>query len=52
MSNICDFERISENECNLEYLTRNCKINNLDDFERDEAEVYLPKTGLLNVTEK
>ena len=38
MSNICDFEGILETECNLQHLTRNCRIKNLDDFERGEAD--------------
>ena len=52
MSNICDFERILKTECNLQYFTRNCRIENLDDFERDEADTYLWSAGLLNVKEK
>ena len=38
MSNICDFDRILKTECNLKHFTRNCRIKNLDDFERDEAD--------------
>ena len=38
MSKVCDFEGISKTECNLQHLTRNCRIKNLDDFERDEAD--------------
>ena len=30
----------SKTECNLQHLTRNCRIKNLDDFEREEADVY------------
>ena len=41
MSNICDFDRILKIECNLQHFTRNCRIKNLDDFERDEADAYL-----------
>ena len=41
MSNICDFDRILKTECNFQHFTRNFKIKNLDDFERDEADVYL-----------
>ena len=52
MSNICDFERILKTECNLDYFTWNCRIENLDDFERDEADTYLWSTGLLHVEEK
>ena len=37
-SNICDFEAILKTECNLQHLTRNFKIKNLHDFERDEAD--------------
>ena len=52
MSNICDFDRIFKTECNLQHFTRNCRINNFDKFERDEAEVYLCRAGLVNVKEK
>ena len=52
MSNICDFDRILITECNLQHLTRNCRIKNFDEFERDEADVYLWRTGLVNVKEK
>ena len=38
MSNICDFDRTLKTECNLQHFTRNCRIKNLDDFERDEAD--------------
>ena len=50
MSNICDFEGILKTEWHLQHLTRNCRIKNLDDLERDEADAYLCKAGLLNVT--
>ena len=30
----------------LETFTRNCRIKNLDDFERDEADTYLWRAGL------
>ena len=36
--NMCDFAGILKTECNLQYLSRNCRIKNLDDFERDEAD--------------
>ena len=52
MSNICDFDRILKTECNLQHFTRNCRIKNLDDFKRDEADAYLWRAGLLNVKEK
>ena len=52
MSNVCDFEGILKTDSNLQYLTRNCRIKNLDDFERDEAGTYLWRAGLLNVKEK
>ena len=52
MSNLCDFEGILRTECNLQHLTRNCRIKNLDDFKRDEADAYLWRAGLLNVKEK
>ena len=52
MSNICDFDKILKTECNLQHFTRNCRIRNLDDFERDETDAYLWRAGLLNVKEK
>ena len=52
MSNICDFDRILKTECNLQHFTRNCRIKNLDDFERDEVDVYLFRPEPLNVKEK
>ena len=52
MSNICDFDRILKTEYNLQHFTRNCRIKNLDDFERDEADAYLRRARLLNVMEK
>ena len=52
MSNICDFERILKAECNLQQFTRNCRIKNLDNFERYEADAYLCRAELLNVKEK
>ena len=51
MSNISDFEETLETECNLKHLTRNCRIKNLDDFVRDEADAYLWRAGLFNVKE-
>ena len=32
---------ILKTERNSEHLTRNCRIKNLDDFERDEADMHL-----------
>ena len=52
MSNICDFDRILKTEYNLQHFTRNCRIKNLDDFERDEADAYLWRAGLLNMKEE
>ena len=52
MSNICDFDRILKTECNLQHFTRNCRIKNFDDFERDETDANVWKAGLLNVKEK
>ena len=40
MSNICDFDKILKTESNLQYFTRNCRIKNLDNPERDEADTY------------
>ena len=36
----------------LQHFTKNCRFKNLDDFERDEADTYLRRAGLLNVKEK
>ena len=36
----------------LATFTRNYRIKNLDDFERDEADTYLWSAGLFNVKEK
>ena len=52
MSKICDFDRTLKTECNLQYFTRNCRIKNFDDFERDEAEAYLWGVSFLNMKEK
>ena len=52
MSHICDFERILKTECNLQYLTKDCRIKNLDDFEKYETDAYLWRAGLLNEEEK
>ena len=52
MSNKCDFDRILKTECKLQHFTRNCRIKNLYDFERDEANAYLWRAELLNVKEK
>ena len=52
MSNICDFDRTLKTECNLQHFTRKCRIKNLIDFERDDADVFLWRAGLLNVKEK
>ena len=37
----CDVDRILKTKCNLQHFTRNGRIKNLDDFERDEADTYL-----------
>ena len=52
MSNICDFDIILKTECILQHFTRNCRIKNLDDFERDEADTDLWRAGLVNVRKK
>ena len=52
MSNICNFEGILKTECNLQHLTINCRIKNLNDFKRDEAGRYLWRAELLNVKEQ
>ena len=38
MCNICNFDRILKTECNLQHFTRNCRIKNFDNFERDEED--------------
>ena len=52
MSKIFDFDRILKTECNLLNFTRNCRIKNLNDFERVESDTYLWRAGLLNVKKK
>ena len=52
MPNIRDFDRILKSECNWQHFTRNCRTKNFDDFERDEADVYLWRAEILNVKEK
>ena len=52
MSNICNFDGILKTECNLQHFARNCRIKNFDNFERDEADTYLWRAGILNVKEK
>ena len=52
MSNICDFHRIFKTECNLRHFTKNCRIKNFDDFERDKENAYLSRAELLNVKDK
>ena len=52
MSNISDFDRILKIECNWQHFVRNCRIKNLDDFERDQSDAYLWIAGLLNMNDK
>ena len=52
MSDICDFDEILKTEWNLQHFTRNCRINNFNDFKRDGAEAYLWRAGLLITKEK
>ena len=52
MSNICDFDRISKSEYNLQHFTKNCRIKNLDNSERGGSDAYFWSAGLLNVKEK
>ena len=52
MPNISGFNRILKTEWNLQHFTRNCRIKNLDDSQRDEAYTCLWRAGLLNVKEK
>ena len=35
---MCNFDRILKTECNLQHFTRNCRIKNFDNFERDEED--------------
>ena len=39
-------------DCNLQHFTRNGKFKNLGHFEKDEADPYLWRAGLLNVKDK
>ena len=52
MSNVHDFDRILKTKSNLQRLTINCRIKNLDDFERDGADAWFWRAGLLDVKEK
>ena len=52
MCNIFDFDRILKTECNLQHFSRNCRIKNLNDFEKDGADPYSWRAGLLNVKDK
>ena len=52
MNNISDFDKSLKTECNSQHFTRNCKINNLDDFESDEVDPYLSRAGFLNMKEQ
>ena len=54
MFNICDFDRTLKTKWHLQHFTGNRRIKNLDDFERDKADAYLWRAGLLilNVKEK
>ena len=52
MSNICDFDKILKTKCNLLHFTRNCRIKNFDEVERDNADGYLWRAALLNMKEK
>ena len=52
MSNMCNFDRSLKTYCNLQHFTRNCRIKNLDDFERDEVDAYLWRARLLVVKDK
>ena len=52
MSNICDFDRILKTEYNMQHFTRNCRIKNLNNFERDEADQHYWRAGFLNVKKK
>ena len=52
MSNICDFDRILKTERSLQHFIRNCRIKNLNDFERDQADADLQRAELLHVKVK
>ena len=43
---------IHVNDFCFQHFTRNCRIKNLDGFERDEADAHLWRAGLLNEKEK
>ena len=47
MSDICDFGRVLETECNLIHYTRNCGMKNLNQFKEDDVHTYLWRAGLL-----
>ena len=49
---MCNFDRSLKTYCNLQHFTRNCRIKNLDDFERNEVDTYLWRAGLLIVKDK
>ena len=52
MSDTFDFDKILKTELNLQYFTRNCRINIFNDFKRDGAKVHLWRAELLIVKEK
>ena len=52
MPKTCDFDRILKTESNLQHFTRNGRIKNFDDLERDEADAYLWRAVILNGKEK
>ena len=52
MSNICDFDRILKTECNFQHFTRNCRIKNLDDFEKMKQTRICGEQDFLFVKEK
>ena len=41
-----DFDGMLKTEWNLQHFTRNCRIKDLDDLDRDEADAYLWRAEL------
>ena len=52
MSSVFGFDRILKTEYNLQHFNRDCRIKNLDNFERDEADTYSWRAGISNGKER
>ena len=51
--NICSTHlKLKKNVYNLQHFTRNCRVKNSDNFEKDEGDAYLGRAVHLNVKEK